>query len=439
MATDPTRSIRAHDHPSVFDFPADELLGKLAHLPSQYGVPYLTVTLDWNVDGGNPARISAPETRRSEPSGTSGSDRPSMRVFEQEMNRLIDEHGPRGEIFDALQQSKERISTWLRNDLDSAARGVYIVAHEPSGTFYATGLNLPIENSISLSVEPRLYSLVRIVEDYPTYAVLQIDQAEATLSFITHGARDHSVKLESTLFPRKQSSGGLNQRRYRRRAEERMEAFARDTIVETNKALNDTGVDVLILAGNEVMISVVRNEMSDLMADVTVDHIRMEPTVAPHEKVDMTIPIAEAAERLREQESVDRLRNAIGAGEYGVSGPHEVLRALQAGQVETLILCDTFAGDGWADYEMHVFGVGPVPQEHPTGGDSNKLTEVELRDEMVRLALNTGAEVDIIHSGTPVGDSGVPSAGESNRSDAAAELVQLGGVGAILRYAITAE
>ncbi|MCO5218869.1 MAG: hypothetical protein M9909_08575 [Thermomicrobiales bacterium] len=438
MATDPTRSIRAHDHPSVFDYPADALLDHLANLPSQYEVPYLTVTLDWSVDGDNPGRSAAPETKRSQPTGESGTERPSLRAVEQEMNRLIEAHGPRGEAFDALQRSKERISSWLRDELDPSARGVYIVAHEPSGVLDATGLNLPIETSVSLSVEPRLYSLIRIVEDYPTYAVLQIDQQDATLSFITHGARDRSVKLESTLFPRKQSSGGLNQKRYRRRAEERMEAFARDTIVETEKALAEAGVDVLILAGNDVMISVVRNELPDHLAGVIVDHIRMEPTVAPHEKVEMTIPIAEAAERRREQASVDALRNAIGGGALGVAGPHEVLRALQNGQVETLILCDTFEGSGWADYEMHVFGVNDVPAVHPTGGDTSKLVAVDLRDELVRLALSTGAEVDIIHSSVPVEATGVPAAGELPKSDAAAELVEMGGVGAILRYAITA-
>ena len=142
MATDPTRSIRAHDHPSVFDYPADELLNHLANLPSQYEVPYLTVTLDWSVDGDNPARSAAPATKRSQPAGETGTDRPSLRIFEQEMNRLIEAHGPRGAAFDALQQSKERIGTWLRDELDPAARGVYIVAHEPSGVLDATGLNL---------------------------------------------------------------------------------------------------------------------------------------------------------------------------------------------------------------------------------------------------------------------------------------------------------
>lgn len=439
MVTNPTRSIQVFDHPSVFDFAADELLDYLANLPSRYDVPYLTVALNWDVDGGNPARTSAPDTKRSQPSGETGSDRPSMRMFEQEINRLIDEHGPRGPIFDALQQSKERIGTWLRDELDPSAKGAFIVAHEPDGVMMATGLTLPIETSVSLSVEPRLYSLIRIVEDYPTYAVLQIDQSEANLSFVTHGARNRLVKLESTLFPRKQSSGGLNQKRYRRRAEERMEAFARDTISETEKALRETGVEVLILAGNDVMINIVRNEMPDGITGITVDHIRMEPTVAPHEKVDMTIPIAEAAERQRETESVERLRNAIGAGEFGVSGISEVLRALQNGQVNLLIMNDTFDGTGWADYEGHVYGVGSVPTVHPTGGDMGKLTAVELRDELVRLALMTGAEVDIIHSGIPMEETGVPAAGEQQQSDAATELAKLGDVGAVLRFTITAE
>lgn len=442
MATNPTRSIRAFDHPSTFDLSADELLARLADLPAQYDVPYLTVTLDWTVAGDNPARRSAPETRRSQPTqDDGGSNRPALREFEQRIKELIDEHGPRGETFEALQKSQQRISNWIQSELDPAASGVYIVSHEPSGVFEATGLNLPIDTSINLDTVPRLYKLVRLVEDYPTYAVLQADQENATLSFVTHGARDRSVQLESSLYPRKQQQGGWSQKRYQRRADERVEAFARDTMGEVDKALRDTGVDVLIMAGSEVMMSALNSAMPDRLSDIVFETVRMESVVTPQEKIEQTIPVAESAERKREQASVDRLKNAIGQGNMGSAGAAETIRKLQNGQVDTLVMCDTFAGDGWADYEMHMYGAGNLPTNHPAGGNVTKLVPVDLRDELVRLALSSGAEVDIIHSAEPVdSDTEARSAGEQMpMTQAARELVELGGVGAVLRYAMTGD
>ena len=442
MATDPTRWVRAFDHPSTFDHSADELLARLADLPAQYEVPYLTVTMDWTVKGSNPARRSAEETRRSQPTDDDGgSSRPALREFEQSIKALIDEHGPRGDTFDALQQSQERISNWIQHDLDPAASGVYIVSHEPSGVFEATGLNLPIDTSVNLDTVPRLYKLVRLVEDYPTYAILQADQENATLSFVTHGARDRSVQLESNLYPRKQQQGGWSQKRYQKRADERVEAFARDTMDEVDKALRDTGVDVMIMAGSEVMMSALNNAMPDRLKDIVFDTVRMESVVTPEQKIEQTIPIAEKAEREREQASVDRLKNAIGQGNMGSAGASDVIRKLQNGQVDTLVLCDTFEGNGWADYEMHVYGVDNLPTNHPAGGDVTKMGEVDLRDELVRLALSSGAEVDIIHSTMPVEDDGeVRSASdEFPKTQAATELEEMGGVGAVLRYAMTGD
>lgn len=442
MATDPTRSIRRSDHPSTFDIPADQLLAGLAQLPPQREVPYLTVTLDWSVAGDNPGRRSADESRRSEPDEEETSiNRPALRELEKSLKALLEEHGPHGDLFDALQQSTDRIESWLQSDLDPAASGVYIVAHEPTGVFEATGLNLPVETGINLAPTPRLYDLMRLVEDHPTYAVLQADQESATLSFVTHGARDRSVRLESSEYPRKQASGGWNQKRYQKRADERVDAFARDTIEQAQKELRSTGVDILILAASDVMASALTNAMPDNLTDILVDTVRMESVVTDQENLEQTLPVAEEAERKAEQESVDRLKNAVGEGSLGAAGADESIRALQNGQADTLVMNDTFQGDGWADYEMHVFGVDNLPTNHPVGGEVANLVPIELREELVRLAFISDAKVDIIHSSTPVEETGDVRDVDDKMpmTSAARDLEELGGVGVILRYALSGD
>ncbi len=426
-ATDPTQSIRKYDHPSAFNMSASDLLERLSALEPSKDVPYLTVTLDWRVQGGQPGRREDIDLRRSqmgsvEPDG--GSDRPALQQIEQELNRLIDEHGPRGATFDSFTKDREKILEWIRTELDPSAQGVFIVANASKGVFEATGMALPLKTRVRVAPTPQLYRLVRLIEDNPTYAVLVVDQSDGELSFITHGAREQSVSLSSSLYPRHQQTGGYSQRRLQNRANERVEAFARDIVEQTTQALRETGVDILVMAGSDVMMNAIENEMSDQLKALMVDRIASKTPLEEHEKVELTLPIADQAERDREAAIVAELVDRVGARTGATTGVADTLRALQNGQVMELVMLDTFREPGWADYGMHLFGTGDAPAEHPIGGDVSQIREVDLRHEMIRLALASQARVDVVHSG-----------GEDN--EAAAQLEKKGGVGAILRYTMT--
>ena len=326
--------------------------------------------------------------------------------------------------------------SYLQEELDPAAHGAVIVANSAKGVFEATGLSLPMATSVSVGPVPAMYSLIQMVEDNPLYAVLVADQHEATLDFISYGQLSRRTRLESSPYPVKQQQGGWSQRRYQARADERIEAFARDVAEETRTALDNLGVDALIVAGSEVMTSALDAEFHQTVKDRIVDTIRMEMASSDQDVIDATLQIVEEAERSREAEAVQRLKDHVGAGDRGAAGVSDTLRALQNGQVRELVLLDTFEARGWAEYSMHVFGVGNHPTQHPIGGDVANIVDVDLREEFVRLALATAADVEIVHSDVPVPESDdVPDDGDGPpMTGAAAALSELGGAGAILRY-----
>jgi hypothetical protein len=439
MATDPTKQIRRRRFTSPFALGADNLLDRIAHLEPATDVPYLTVALDWTVEGSSPGRQEPEEVQRSQSrSGWQEGDRwrPSVEVLERELNRLIDEHGPRGEIFDSLNEDKEKIEEFLRNMLAQEAQGVWIIANASRGVFEATGLAMPVDTEIRLRATPGLYGLVRLIEDNPLYGVLHADQHDATLSFIARGLVSRQSQLLSSEWPRKQQQGGWSQRRFQARADERVEAFARDIAEETHKALDLLGVETLIVAGSEVITSALDAAFHDSVKERIAETIRLEMVASEQEMIEATLPIAEEAERTRETAAVERLQERVGSGERGAAGMADTLRALQNGQADEVIVADTFEGAGWADYDMHVFGVGNLPTQHPLGGDVADIVEIDLREEFVRLALATDADVEVIHSDVPVPESGdIPDAGEERPvTEAAGALTDLGGVGATLRF-----
>jgi hypothetical protein len=106
----------------------------------------------------------------------------------------------------------------------------------------------------------------------------------------------------------------------------------------------------------------------------------------------------------------------------------------------TLVMNDDFSQPGWADYTLPLYGVGNPPREHPAAGDVANIVPTTVEDEVVRLALQIGAEIELVRSAVPVGQEeqeNIPDADTPTpRSEAARSLDELDGIGAILRYAL---
>lgn len=442
MATDPTKRIRRRRVATPFTMGAEDFLDRLGHLAPSTEAPYLTVTVDWRPEGSSPGRAEPEEVRRSQRRAGVEEEgarwRPAIEILEDQVEDLIEAQGERGVTHDSLREDYKNIMGWLQNELDPAAHGACVVANSSMDVFEATGFLLPLPTEIHVGPTPAVYSLVQMVEDYPVYGVLNADQQEAVLSFIAFGGINRQVTLVGNDYPRHQQQGGWSQRRYQNRAGERIDAFARDVAEETRKQLDRLGVHDLIVGGNEVMTSALDDAFHESVKKRIVATIPMDMTASDSDTIEATMPIVTRVEREREEAAVRELTDMIGMDARGASGPADTLRALQNGQVDVLVMVDTFEGTGWADYEMHVFGIGDLPTSHPVGGDVSSLVTIDLREEMVRLALETGAEVDIIHSAVPFADDEeVRDVDDAMPMSPAAKTLQdMGGVGAILRYSL---
>lgn len=420
MGFNPLKRVREKRYPTSMQAELAERLRKLAELPLAPETPYLTVSLDWR------------------PSGEDPEYRGAVQRFENDSRAIQREYWPRGPIFDSLGEDIERIKTWLDEEVDPATQGIFIVANSGIGVFATSALGLPLETRIVSGPIPALLPLARLDEDNPTYAVLIVNQQESYLRLISQGQRTDRLLMDSSDYPRKQASGGWSQRRFQARADERMMALGREINDEVQQYLEDNGVDMLIIAGDEVMTSVLDRTMSDELREYVVDTIRMESTASADEVVDLTLPIAKQAEAEREMVSVQTVSDAAGGGEMAVAGSGPVLEALAQGRVSHLVINEDFHESGWADFENLRYGTGESGEMFTGSVDGFEAVPVVLQEEMVRLAISTSAEIDVIHTGVSVDyddpDTDIPDAGSRPRSDAAQKLDELGGVAALLRY-----
>jgi len=189
-----------------------------------------------------------------------------------------------------------------------------------------------------------------------------------------------------------------------------------------------------------VIASALDAAFSPRVKDRIAGVIRLDIQTGEQEMIAATLPLVTRVERDRELATATALAEAVAADGLGAAGAPAVLRALQAGQVTTLVIADDFAATGWADYGRDTFGVGSVPATHPLGGDPADIVPVELAEELIRLAIRTGAGIEIIHTSVPIDDSensGIPQPGTPPpRAEAAAVLDTIGGVGALLRFTL---
>lgn len=207
--------------------------------------------------------------------------------------------------------------------------------------------------------------------------------------------------------------------RYQRHVENYHLQHAKEVIDALDRVVSEEAAEHIILAGDEAILSILREQLPQQLADKVVDALRLE-IGAPEQEV-----LASTMEALREHdaqsdaERVERLLDEYRAGGLAVVGASATLEALGVGQVDELLITASLA-EIEADEEdvselivpddpVTEVGVDPPVEEART-------IKVILADELVTRARQTGARVTFIEDQTL--------------------LTDVGGVGAMLRYRI---
>ena len=330
--------------------------------------------------------ISAYLDMRPQETGENPAVRSGLIVLKDRLREIEATFWPRGAAFDSVRADAARIERYLDEEAPSSAQGLALFACAARNLFDAVAAGVSFENQVTSAPVPDLFQLARLLDEQETAVVAVVDTNTARLFVTRTGFLDEvgGPDDKNTKYYRKVSLGGLNEARYQRHADERRAEVAREAAAELQRVVQDEGAARVILAGDEVAIPLLRAALSPrvdaLVQDVLRLHIR-----APRNEVAAEIePILAGLEAEEEQARADQLIGAIRGSGLGVAGAEPTGRALEHGQVDVLLL------------------------------DPTAELDEAMRGEFVRLAVATGATVEIVENYEP--------------------FRQLGGVGALLRY-----
>jgi len=264
-----------------------------------------------------------------------------------------------------------------------------------------------------ISSVPHLYPLAKLVENYPRYAAVMLDTNKARI-FVYGTSTEHEETIvgEKT---RRTSQGGWSQARYQRRAENFHMHHIKEVIETLDKIVRKEGIEHIVVAGAEVAMPILREQLPKHLADKIVE-------IGAHEDGESGSFVQRTMAALREKdaetdiEKVQELMDAWRSGGLGVAGPEATLSAFQLGQVDELII--TASPETLKPVQKMPDDSAPGDLQVVTSNTSGQADEsrVKLSDELISRAQQTAARVRFIED--------------------ASLLAEIGGVGALLRFRI---
>lgn len=324
-----------------------------------------------------------------------------------------------------LERDMERIARFLENDIQPSANGVAIFACDAGELFETVQLNAPLDDHwLYIGDQPHLYPLARLAAQFPRYAVVLADTQRTRILVMSDGgvATDNAIDGVKT---RRTSQGGWSQARYQRHIENYHLLHIKEVVAALEKIVTNEGIDRIVIAGDVVVLPLLREQMPKALAEKVVDELSLSSEAPQDAVIKATLESLRRVDQDSDRAKVDAAVGAYRAGGLGVVGPDATLLALTNGQVDELLLTaslanlkDLQASRAAAMAIANDAGIAEPAVEPSAAGEPARadMGTVRLADELVTKAHQTAARVCFIED--------------------PALLEPFGGVAATLRYRI---
>jgi peptide chain release factor subunit 1 len=304
---------------------------------------------------------------------------------------------------ESLSRDLERISRYLESEVDPSANGVALFACSAGELFEAVQLTAPIDQHwLYIGDQPHLYPLARIDSQYPRYAAVLADTNTARILVFSTGEVIASEEVKGVK-TRRTSQGGWSQARFQRHIENFHVQHAKEVVDTLDKIVTREGLTDVIVAGDEVITPLLREQMPKHLAEKIVEQVRLD-TNAPIDDVIRTS--LEAMKRMKSQTEREKVEAAVGAyraGGLGVVGPDETLDALLKGQVDELLIAarvqelEPVGTGGHASASATAALTEPAVTPAAAGEAADAPSDaVRLADELITKATQTSAKITFV-------------------------------------------
>ncbi len=282
----------------------------------------------------------------------------------------------------AFEEGLARIVSFIKDGLRPDSKGMAAFARGgPQPFFLPLQFRVPLPTSIAVGATPNIYHLVELKDTYHRYVIMLCTEERVRIFEVNLGAVTAEVWKESPEL-RERVGREWTKQHYQSHRRERTKQFIKETIQILDQRMSAGGFTHLILVGTPRITAQVSGALPQHLASALVDSIPAPGCEEVSNVVDATLSSFIEREQQESMSMAVRLRDELYTDGLAVVGSDACIMALERGKVDVLVL---------------------ATEHNP-----------EDKEELVRLAEQQDCEVELV-----------------NESDM---LMQLGGVGCLLRY-----
>ncbi len=245
---------------------------------------------------------------------------------------------------EALRQDLDRVLDYLRRpDNLPPTHGVAIFACEPVGMFEAVPVPTVHRSRIAVERTPLVRELMSTLDQFGRIYVAVVDRTAARIFEVTAtGAVEHiGVAAGATRGSRwhpDQDGPGWGEHKYHNRLREEKDRHYEEIARQLRRLDKLARARGFVLAGMGPYAGAVAPFLPNGLKERLLGTAKLAPReVTPGVVHDVAIAIHEAQRRREEQAVVAEMQERLGE-KWAVNGLHETLRALDRGQVRTLLV-----------------------------------------------------------------------------------------------------
>lgn len=275
----------------------------------------------------------------------------------------------------------------------------------------AHDLPVPVGTLARVGDAPYVRPAYELLDEHEPFVVVVADATRARIFLVTADDAEAVASVRGDVKNRVKK-GGWSQKRYARRRDKQMEAYATDLAEAVAGLLRESGAGRLVLLGSAETTRALEDALPTDAREALVATAPIASDASEAEILDAAADAAEDAERQSEVALWDEIREqGVGPG-LAAFGPTRVLAALQAARVDTVLVERDVVRPATTCRACGHVAHGTPDSCQACG--AHDVFEGDLVEAMTTLAARTGAEVDF--------------------ADPIPALADHGGIAALLRY-----
>ena len=321
-----------------------------------------------------------------------------------------------GKDLDDFEESVGCIKTYINKYLLPETKGLAFFARSNFEKEFYMPLQfaVPLPDNLRIYPTPNIFNLIKLKDTYERYLVMVATKEWVRIIEVNLGATSVQAWSENPAL-RERVGQEWSETQYQLYHHNREESFLGEIIQILQELLDYGDHNHLIIAGDPEITACIRKVLPESLISKLMDTIPTSLRDSETDIIEATLSILVEQEEQESRSVVERLIHHIQTQGLAVIGAKDCLDRLQCGEVDTLIILQSYNPDPvWLCSSCNkTIETAPEFNICPNC-NSTTVSAIDLREELVRQAGQKDCPVEVVE-----------------HSEA---LIELGGVGCLLRF-----